>query len=101
MKWKEKAAVGLLETRKVSEFHQDYTVRIYADRIAIQSAECDPISWEVLQRIKQRILGEVFAVEVFPATESEVVNLRNTRHLWFGPEISKIQAVLNHPEFTK
>lgn len=96
MKWHEKAGVGLLRT----ETHGIYKVRVYEDRIAIQAPNLDPISWEELQRVKHEVLGEVFAVEVFPAKECDVVNLRNTRHLWFGSEISKIQAFLQHPEFS-
>lgn len=96
MNWYEKSRVGLIRIEVV----EGYSVRVYSDRIAIQSSNQDPISWEVLQRIKNKIIGSVFAVEVFPAEESEVVNLRNTRHLWFGSEISKIQAFLQHPEFS-
>lgn len=96
MKWKEKVSIGLIEIIQCEE----YSVRRYSDRIAIQSKTQDPISWETLQRVKNKVIGEVFAIEVFPATESEVVNLRNTRHLWFGSEISKIQAFLQHPEFS-
>lgn len=40
------------------------------------------ISWDVLQAIKSRVWGpEVRAVEVYPA-DCNVVNSRNTRHLW-------------------
>lgn len=97
MKWKEKVSIGLIEIIQCEE----YSVRRYSDRIAIQSKTQDPISWETLQRVKNKVIGEVFAIEVFPATESEVVNLRNTRHLWFGKEISDIQNLLVHPEFAK
>lgn len=71
MKWHEKAGVGLLHT----ETHGIYKVRVYEDRIAIQAPNLDPISWEELQRVKHEVLGEVFAVEVFPAKECDVVNL--------------------------
>ncbi len=97
MNWYEKSRIGLLDIVKVD----DYSVRVYADRIAIQSSKNDAISWEVLQRVKNKVIGEVFAIEVFPAEESEVVNLRNTRHLWFGPEVDKIKDVIKHPEFSK
>ena len=97
MNWYEKSRVGLIRIEVV----EGYSVRIYSDRIAIQSSNQDPISWEVLQRIKNKIIGSVFAIEVFPAEESEVVNLRNTRHLWFGPEVDKLKDVIKHPEFSK
>lgn len=97
MNWYEKSRIGLLDIVKVD----DYSVRVYADRIAIQSSKDDAISWEVLQRVKNKVIGEVFAIEVFPAEESEVVNLRNTRHLWFGPEVDKLKDVIKHPEFSK
>lgn len=97
MNWYEKSRVGLIRIEVV----EGYSVRVYSDRIAIQSSNQDPISWEVLQRIKNKIIGSVFAIEVFPAEESEVVNLRNTRHLWFGPEVDKLKDVIKHPEFSK
>ena len=41
--------------------------------------------WDVLQRIKDEILGEnVTVVEVFPA-HSQVVNEANIRHFWEVP----------------
>ena len=98
MNWYEKSRVGLL---KVIQHFETYSIRVYEDRIAIQSPTQDPISWETLQRIKNQVIGEVFAIEVFPAIESEVVNLRNTRHLWFGPEVDKLKDILKHPEFSK
>lgn len=97
MNWYEKSRVGLIRIEVV----EGYSVRVYADRIAIQSSNQDPISLEVLQRIKNKVIGSVFAVEVFPAEESEVVNLRNTRHLWFGPVVDGIKDVIKHPEFSK
>lgn len=97
MNWYEKSRVGLIKIVSC----EGYSVRVYADRIAIQSSTQDPISWETLQRIKNQVIGEVFAIEVFPAIESEVVNLRNTRHLWFGPEVDKLKDILKHPEFSK
>lgn len=95
MKWHEKAGVGLLRTEQFGI----YKVRFYENRIAIQAPNLDPISWEELQRVKGEAIGEVFAVEVFPAKNADVVNLRNTRHLWFGDDISKIQDFIKHPEF--
>ena len=42
----------------------------------------DGIPWEVLQRIKNDILGkDTLAVEVYPP-QDKVVNRSNTRHLW-------------------
>lgn len=101
MKWQEKVAPGLINTCPVVVEGREYTVRIYSDRIAVQSKISDAISWEDLQCVKNAIIGNVYCVEVFPATQSEVVNLRNTRHLWFGPEVDKLQSVLTHLEFQK
>ncbi len=97
MNWYEKSRVGLIRIDVV----EGYSVRVYADRIAIQSSKPDAISWEILQRVKRQVIGEVFAIEVFPAVESDVVNLRNTRHLWFGPEVDRLKDVIQHPEFSK
>lgn len=42
-------------------------------------------SWDVLQQIKNDMVGsEVMAVELYPP-ESEVVNEVNWRHLWIVP----------------
>ncbi len=90
MKWKERIAVGLI---KEANFY-GYKIRIYADRIAIQSEYEEPLSWETLQYIKNHFLGDVVAFEIYPK-EDDVVNLRNTRHLWYG----YLVEVKDHPEF--
>lgn len=42
----------------------------------------EEISWDELQRVKNHVFGpEAWAVEIYPA-ESELVSLRNVRHLW-------------------
>ena len=94
MKWIDRAKVDLIDTR----IHGRYMVRRYPNRIAVQSAHEEPISWEDLQKVKREILGDVVAVEIFPK-ESEVVNLRNTRHLWFGECLDNITTTFTHPEF--
>jgi len=30
-----------------------------------------------------------------------VVNLRNTRHLWFGDAVNEVVKACTHPEFTE
>ncbi len=46
----------------------------------------DRIGWDVLQEIKNDLLGpEVEAVEVYPAAE-DVVDEANLRHLWEWPQ---------------
>jgi hypothetical protein len=45
----------------------------------------DPFSWAELQSVKQEVLGDVFALEVYPPLEDSV-NLANTRHLWVFAE---------------
>lgn len=94
--WRDKIGVGLIETRPIEG--TIFTVRIYANRIAIQSPIEDAISWETLQKIKTDILGDVVAIEIFPKN-SKVVNFRNTRHLWYGELTDKILEVFTHPEF--
>lgn len=43
------------------------------------------ISWEVLQQIKNEMLGsDVRAIEIFPIA-GEVINEANRRHLWEVP----------------
>lgn len=46
----------------------------------------DGIPWDMLQRIKNEVLGtDVLAVEFYPPAD-EVVNGVNMRHLWVVPE---------------
>jgi len=95
MNWKERSSIGLQKIEKIDGF----VVRFYADRIAIQSWNDLAISWEQLQAVKNKALGDdVIAIEIFPP-ESNVVNLRNTRHLWFSPRIDDLAEWLRHPEF--
>ena len=95
MNWKERAACGLIRVERIG----DYTIRIYKDRIAIRGISEAPISWEILQKIKRQILGDVVAVEIFP-TDSDVVNLANTRHLWFTPDLAGFLEQYTHEEFS-
>lgn len=45
----------------------------------------DGIGWDVLQRIKDEMLGpDVLAIEVYPPADA-VVNAANIRHLWEVP----------------
>lgn len=94
MNWKQKSKVDLIEIRQVGE----YSVRIYPNRIAIQSDKPDAISWETLQAIKSEVLGDVMAIEIFPHN-SQVVNLKNTRHLWFSEDLKDLTKTFTHPEF--
>lgn len=95
MNWKQKSKVDLIAIEHVDE----YSVRIYPNRIAIQSEEEDAISWETLQAIKTKILGDVMAIEIFPPN-SEVVNLKNTRHLWYSECLKDLTKTFTHAEFT-
>lgn len=95
MSWKEKSSIGLQKIERIDGF----LVRFYADRIAVQSRNDLAISWEQLQEVKNKALGnDTIAIEVFPP-ESKVVNLRNTRHLWFSPRVDDLAQWLRHPEF--
>lgn len=95
MNWKQKSKVDLIRIEHVDE----YSVRIYPNRIAIQSEKEDAISWETLQAIKCKIIGDAIAIEIFPAN-ADVVNLRNTRHIWYGECLKDLTKTFTHPEFT-
>jgi hypothetical protein len=45
----------------------------------------DPLSWSQIQAIKREVLGDLFAVEIYPPDE-DVVDLANTRHLFVFAE---------------
>jgi hypothetical protein len=99
--WKERSSVGLLDVKLLfASTPKRYLVRRYADRIAVQSKDETAISWEVLQNIKREVLGDVVAIEVFPM-DADVVNLQNTRHLWFGDAVNEVVKACTHPEFTE
>ena len=62
----------------------------------------DGITWDELQDIKNKVFGEeAWAFEVFPA-ESELINLKNIRHLWLVknpdnmPNLKKILEEIEH-----
>jgi len=60
-----------------------YWVRIYDNRLAIARWDGEVMSWEELQGVKNEIWGEdTIAVEYYPQQDN-VVNKRNTRHLWW------------------
>ena len=95
LNFRNRASVGLLETRTVGE----HNVRVYADRLAVWRKDGQRLTWEELQAVKCSVWGDRVAVEVYPA-QSDVVNLRHTRHLWTGPKLT--EAVANecsHIEF--
>lgn len=94
MSWKERAAIG-----KVGEYADEkYKARIYLNRIAISKRDGERLTWEEVQEAKQRILGDMPCIEIYPA-QCDVINLRHTRHLWHGQEISMIVQLCKHPEF--
>lgn len=93
--WREKASVGLIETRTVGE----HNVRVYADRLAIWRKDGKRLTWEELQTVKCAVWGDRVAVEVYPA-QCDVVNLRHTRHLWTGSRLAEaVAAECKHVEF--
>lgn len=52
--------------------------------IVIQRRDGKPITaeWDVLQQIKNEMVGEdAFAIEIYPSS-SDLVNETNRRHLW-------------------
>ena len=59
------------------------------------------MSWEELQRVKEKLWGDRVAIEVYPS-EDAAVNLRHTRHLWWSPTLEReVLAECQHPEFRK
>lgn len=60
----------------------------------------DGITWDDLQMVKNKIFGEErTAIEIFPP-ESQLINVRNVRHLWLMPEDYKLpdlkQLIIDH-----
>lgn len=90
--WENLHKIGLIRT----ENFMGFKVRLYRDRIAVTGKEDVNVSWMELQAIKNHYWGvEGIAVEWYPP-QADVVNLRNTRHLW------RIKCpVSTHPEFEK
>lgn len=96
-KWEQKASEGLL--RKVE--HGPYLVREYEDRLAIWRKDGDRLTWEELQQVKQDLWGDCVAIEVYPP-ESEAINLRHTRHLWWTSLLElAVWRSCCHAEFSK
>lgn len=75
----------------MTDWGRTYTTELTGDgHLRIRRRDGQPVrcQWDVLQRIKNDVMGkDVVAVEVFPRAE-DLVNEQNTRHLW---------AVLDHP----
>lgn len=95
MSFRNKSSVGLLEIKNLEEHY----VRVYSNRISIWRKDGERLSWEEVQKIKCEVIGDTIAIEVYPA-DIEVVNLRHTRHLWFGEEITKtVFLECHHEEF--
>lgn len=95
MSFRNKSSVGLLQIKHLEEHY----VRVYSNRISIWRKDGERLSWEEVQKIKCEVIGDTIAIEVYPA-DIEVVNLRHTRHLWFGEEITKtVFLECHHEEF--
>ena len=63
----------------------------------------DGISWDALQTVKNKAFGEeAIAIEVYPA-QSQLINLKNVRHLWLITDEyrDKIPNLKNHLKKTK
>lgn len=96
MKWDEKAAVGLLRQHDLS----DHRIREYGNRLAIWRKDGARLTWNEVQQVKQSVWGDRVAVEVYPA-QSDVINIKNTRHLWWSESLSALVAgECVHPEFS-
>ena len=97
MTWKQKSQAGLLEKLEL----RDHFVRRYQDRLAIWRKDGATLNWDEIQGVKNLVWGhEQVAIEAYP-TEKNVVNIKNTRHLWRGEAIDAAMASLTHPEFIK
>jgi hypothetical protein len=65
--------------------------------------EKDGITWDELQAVKNKAFGkEITAIEIYPA-ESELVNIKNMRHLWVVPglELPNLKTMLAERENEK
>lgn len=77
----------------------DHKVRLYPNRIAIWRKDGAAQTWDELQHIKEMVWGDRVAIEVYPPA-GEVVNLKNTRHLWSSDEIHRaVRSSCVHTEF--
>lgn len=77
MKWMKKYSAQVVQSRAPWGMTHHLKVKRRDGR--------DGISWDILQQIKNDILGkDVLAVEIYPP-EDEVVNEINMRHLWAVP----------------
>jgi len=95
MNFRQKSNIGLIEIKNLDNHY----VRIYKDRISMWRKDGERLSWEEVQEIKCQVIGDTVAIEVYPAS-CDVVNLRHTRHLWFGEEITKtVFFNCHHEEF--
>lgn len=97
-KWNKIAAIGL---KKVLDF-PCHKVRVYSDRLAIWRKDGRNLTWDELQVVKGAVWGEnAVAVEVYPA-QRDVINKKNTRHLWSTIKLRNIvKTECKHPEFLK
>ncbi|HUU53145.1 MAG TPA: hypothetical protein VMW44_00725 [Candidatus Bathyarchaeia archaeon] len=95
-----KHKIGLLEESNIClKKEVIYRFRLYKNRAAIWRKDGGKLSWDELQDAKQCLIGDQVAIEVYPS-KKDVVNKKNTRHLWFSKEISDIvKAKCIHPEF--
>lgn len=101
MRWVEKAEHGLLAQHELRIDAGEFWVREYDSRLAIARLDGSRLTWEELQAVKSHIWGGgCFAIEAYPA-DSEVVNLRHTRHLWRLTHAAEmlVRYELRHPEF--
>lgn len=92
----ERARHGLLGRATYDGTHR---VRFYEGRIAVSRVDGERLTWDELQAVKRQTIGDVTAIEVYPPKRMEV-NLRHTRHLWYGPEVTRfVDKNCRHPEF--
>ena len=97
MSYKNTFKIDLLKTLEL-EFHK---VRVYSNRLAIWRKDGNKLGWEELQTIKESIIPDKVAIEIYPL-KNDVVNKRHTRHLWFSDDIEKMVSLnCQHPEFKK
>jgi hypothetical protein len=77
MKWSKRASVGLIGVVELP----CHKVRVYENRLAIWRKDGGYLTWDEIQKIKELFWEGQLAIELYPK-QSQVVNIKNTRHLW-------------------
>ena len=98
MKWSKMVSVGLIDVVELA----CHKVRVYENRLAIWRKDGGFLTWDELQEIKELFWEGQLAIELYPK-QSQVVNIKNTRHLWQVDDNTsmKILEQCSHLEFER